>query len=67
MSEKRREVYTPETAILEARINDIKTRIQMVAKENRYAAGFTVGLTRGFMLGLIISLTLFGVLFVYFI
>ncbi|MGP3666920.1 MAG: tetrahydromethanopterin S-methyltransferase subunit F [Candidatus Bathyarchaeota archaeon] len=66
MSEKKTG-YTSEVALLEARINDIKTRIQMIGRENKFAAGFTVGLVKGFILGFALSLILFGVVFTYFI
>lgn len=61
-----KEVYTAEVALIEARINDIKTRVQMIGRENRFASGFTVGLIKGFMIGLVISLTLFTLIFHYF-
>lgn len=60
-------VYPPEVALIEARIHDIKTRILMIGRENRFAAGFYVGMVKGFTLGIIISLVLFGVLFLYFV
>jgi len=62
-----REEYTPEVALLEAKINDIKTRVEMIGRENRFAAGLTAGMTKGFMVGLILSLLLFGTVFHYFI
>ncbi|WP_309491949.1 tetrahydromethanopterin S-methyltransferase subunit F [Candidatus Hecatella orcuttiae] len=67
---KRRAVetlYTPEMALIEARIHDLKTRLLLIGRENRFAAGFYGGLVKGFMWGMIISLLLFGVIFAYFI
>ncbi len=67
MTDKKvKEGYTAEVALIEARINDIKTRVQMIARENRYASGFTVGIIKGFMIGIIISTALFGLIFHYF-
>jgi tetrahydromethanopterin S-methyltransferase F subunit len=61
------EVYTAEVALIEARIHDIKTRTLMLGSENKFAAGFYSGVIKGFMVGLIISLLFFGVIFAYFV
>jgi len=66
-SKDSRKKYTPETVLLETRINDIKTCINMIGKENRYAAGLSAGLITGFVFGLTLSLILFGIIFHYFI
>jgi tetrahydromethanopterin S-methyltransferase F subunit len=66
-SNVKKEEYTAKVALLEAKINDIQTRVEMIGRENRYASGLTVGMTKGFMVGLIFSLILFGVVFHYFI
>jgi len=63
----KREEYTAKVALLEARVNDLKTRVAMIGRENRFAAGLTAGMTKGFMVGLIFSLILFGVVFHYFL
>jgi len=66
MSDKM-EVYNAETSIIEARISDIKTRIMMIGRETRFASGFYVGIVKGFVIGIITSLILFGFLLHYFI
>ncbi|RLE49398.1 MAG: tetrahydromethanopterin S-methyltransferase subunit F [Candidatus Methanomethylicota archaeon] len=65
MSEEKRvrtlpTAYTPELATIEARISDIKTRILMIGRENRFAAGFYSGVVRGFMFGFIFSVVVFA-------
>jgi tetrahydromethanopterin S-methyltransferase subunit A len=70
MGEKRRvvsEVYPAEAALLEALISDVKTRVLLAGLENRFSAGFYNGMVKGFMIGLIVSLLFFGVVFAYFI
>ncbi|MEM2057796.1 MAG: tetrahydromethanopterin S-methyltransferase subunit F [Thermoproteota archaeon] len=61
-SKSLKESYTPEVALLEARINDIKTRVQMIGEKGRFSAGFYSGFVKGFMLGTIISIAIFTVL-----
>lgn len=59
MSSKRtKEAYTAEIAYIEARINDIATRIQMIGEKNRFTTGFYWGFFKGFMLGLLVSVAL---------
>jgi tetrahydromethanopterin S-methyltransferase F subunit len=70
MGEKRRvvsEVYPAEAALLEALVSDVKTRVLLAGLENRFSAGFYNGMVKGFMIGLIVSLLFFGVVFAYFI
>jgi tetrahydromethanopterin S-methyltransferase subunit A len=70
MGGKRRvvsEVYPAEAALLEALISDVKTRVLLAGLENRFSAGFYNGMVKGFMIGLIVSLLFFGVVFAYFI
>lgn len=62
MSKRPKEAYTAEVAYLEARINDIKTRIQMIGEKNRFAAGFYAGFVKGFMIGVIVSIALFTII-----
>lgn len=62
MSKRPREAYTAEIAYLEARINDIKTRIQMIGEKNRFAAGFYAGFVKGFMIGMITSIALLTII-----
>lgn len=64
MSRKPKEVYTAEVAYLEARINDIKTRIQMIGEKNRFAAGFYAGFIKGFMVGMIVSIALLTIILI---
>ena len=71
MSEEKRvrtlpTAYTPELATIEARISDIKTRILMIGRENRFASGFYAGVIRGFMLGFILSTIVFASILHYF-
>ncbi|KYH38193.1 MAG: tetrahydromethanopterin S-methyltransferase subunit A [Candidatus Hecatellales archaeon B24] len=71
MSGKKRrvvsEVYPAEAALLEALISDVKTRVLLAGLENRFSAGFYNGMVKGFMIGLIVSLLFFGVVFAYFV
>ncbi|MHC1564553.1 MAG: tetrahydromethanopterin S-methyltransferase subunit F [Candidatus Hecatellaceae archaeon] len=71
MSEKKRravnEVYPAEAALVEALISDVKTRVLLAGLENRFSAGFYNGMVKGFMIGLIVSLLFFGVVFAYFV
>ncbi|MHC1586546.1 MAG: tetrahydromethanopterin S-methyltransferase subunit F [Candidatus Hecatellaceae archaeon] len=70
MKEKRRvvgEVYPAEAALIEALINDVRTRVLLVGLENRFSTGFYNGMVRGFMIGILVSLLFFGTLFTYFI
>ncbi|RLF11901.1 MAG: tetrahydromethanopterin S-methyltransferase subunit F [Thermoprotei archaeon] len=62
MSKRPKEVYTPEVALIEARINDIKTRVQMIGEKNRFAAGFYSGFVKGFMIGVILSIALLTII-----
>ncbi|MEM0217405.1 MAG: tetrahydromethanopterin S-methyltransferase subunit F [Candidatus Nezhaarchaeales archaeon] len=62
MSKRPKEAYTSEVAYIEARINDMKTRIQMIGEKNRFAAGFYAGFVKGFMIGMIVSITLLTVI-----
>ncbi len=59
--------YTAEMALLEARVNDVRTRVLMIGRENRFAAGLYAGMVKGFMVGMIVSLTLLGLIFYYFV
>jgi len=62
VSKRPKEVYTPEVALIEARINDIKTRVQMIGEKNRFAAGFYSGFVKGFMIGVILSIALLTII-----
>ena len=70
MGERKRrvvgEVYPAEAALLEALISDVKTRVLLAGLENRFSAGFYNGIVRGFMMGLLVAILFFGVLFAYF-
>ncbi|MCS7139232.1 MAG: tetrahydromethanopterin S-methyltransferase subunit F [Candidatus Nezhaarchaeota archaeon] len=63
MSRRPKEVYTPEVALIEARINDMKTRIQMIGEKTRFAAGFYAGFVKGFMLGIVTSIVILTIIF----
>ncbi|MEM4575946.1 MAG: tetrahydromethanopterin S-methyltransferase subunit F [Candidatus Nezhaarchaeales archaeon] len=59
MSSKRtKEAYTAEIAYIEARINDITTRIQMIGEKGRFTTGFYRGFFKGFIIGLMVSIVL---------
>lgn len=62
MSRRPKEAYTAEVAYLEARISDIKTRIQLIGEKNRFAAGFYAGFVKGFMVGMMISIALLTII-----
>jgi len=51
---------TPETAVLTARIEDLRKSITMIGKESRFAAGLWVGFVKGLAIGIIVSLLLAG-------
>ena len=51
---------TPETAMLTARIEDMRHAITMIGKESRFAAGLWVGFVKGLAIGIIVSLLLAG-------
>ena len=60
-------VYTAEIALIESRIGDIRTKLSMIGRENRFSAGLYAGMVKGFAIGLAASLLFFGILFAYFI
>ena len=54
------EQQTPETAVLTARIEDLKKFITIVGKDSRFAAGLWVGFVKGVAIGIFVSLLLVG-------
>ncbi|HUV02205.1 MAG TPA: tetrahydromethanopterin S-methyltransferase subunit F [Desulfobacteria bacterium] len=51
---------TPETAVLTARIEDLRHFITMIGRDNRFAAGLWVGFVKGMAIGLFLSFLSFG-------
>ncbi len=54
------EQQTPETAVLTARIADLKQFITLIGKDSRFAAGLWVGFVKGTAIGIFVSLLLVG-------
>lgn len=51
---------TPETAVLTARIEDLRHFITMIGRDNRFAAGLWVGFIKGLAIGLFVSFLFIG-------
>ncbi|MGB7532745.1 MAG: tetrahydromethanopterin S-methyltransferase subunit F [Halobacteriota archaeon] len=51
---------TPETAVITAKIEDLRKLITVIGKDSRFAAGLWVGFVKGFALGIFVSLVLAG-------
>jgi tetrahydromethanopterin S-methyltransferase F subunit len=51
---------TPETAVLTARIEDLRHFITMIGRDNRFAAGLWVGFVKGMAIGLFLSFLSLG-------
>ena len=51
---------TPETAVLTARIEDLRHFITMIGRDSRFAAGIWVGFIKGLAIGLFLSFLLAG-------
>ncbi|PXF52689.1 MAG: tetrahydromethanopterin S-methyltransferase subunit F [Candidatus Methanophagaceae archaeon] len=54
------EQQTPETAVLTAKIEDLKKFITIIGKDSRFAAGLWVGFVKGVAIGIFVSLLLVG-------
>jgi tetrahydromethanopterin S-methyltransferase F subunit len=54
------EQQTPETAVITAKIEDLKKFITLIAKDSRWAAGLWVGFIKGVAIGTFVSLVLVG-------
>jgi tetrahydromethanopterin S-methyltransferase F subunit len=52
---------TPETAVITAKIEDLKKFITVIGKDSRWAAGLWVGFIKGVALGIFVSMVLVGV------
>ncbi len=59
---KPKEAYTAEVAYLESRISDIKAKIEIVEKRNRFVASFYTGFVRGFVIGMALSIVILMVI-----
>lgn len=55
---------TPETAVITARIEDLRKFITVIGKDSRFATGLWVGFIKGLAIGLFVSLLLIGLKFV---
>jgi len=53
-------MHTPETAVLNSRIEDLRHFITMIGRDSRFAAGLWAGLVKGLATGLFISFFLVG-------
>jgi tetrahydromethanopterin S-methyltransferase F subunit len=51
---------TPETAVLTARIEDLRHFITMIGRDNRFAAGLWVGFIKGLAIGLFLGFLSLG-------
>lgn len=51
---------TPETAVITAKIEDLKKSITLIGKDSRFASGLWVGFVKGMAIGLFVSLLLAG-------
>jgi tetrahydromethanopterin S-methyltransferase F subunit len=51
---------TAETAVLTARIEDLRHFITMIGRDNRFAAGMWVGFIKGLAIGIFISFLTLG-------
>jgi len=51
---------TPETAVITAKIEDLRKSITLIGKDSRFAAGLWVGFVKGLAIGLFVSLVLAG-------
>ena len=60
------EQNTPETALLTARIEDIRHFITMIGRDSRFAAGLWAGIVKGLAIGLFVSFFLVGLKLVMF-
>jgi len=60
------EQNTPETALLAARIEDIRHFITMIGRDSRFAAGLWAGIVKGLAIGLFVSFFLVGLKLVMF-
>jgi len=59
---KLREAYTAEVAYLESRISDIKAKIEMVEKRNKFITGFYTGFVKGFVVGAALSIAILTII-----
>jgi tetrahydromethanopterin S-methyltransferase F subunit len=51
---------TPETAVITAKIEDLRKSITLIGKDSRFASGLWVGFVKGMAIGLFVSLLLAG-------
>jgi tetrahydromethanopterin S-methyltransferase F subunit len=60
MPPQRVEQQTPETAVITAKIEDLKKFITLIGRESRFAAGLWVGFIKGMAIGIFTSMLLVG-------
>ncbi len=60
MAPQKIEQNTPETAVLTARIEDLKHFVTMIGRDSRFAAGLWSGLIKGLAIGIFVSFLLVG-------
>jgi len=60
MAPQKVEQNTPETAVLTARIEDLKHFITMIGRDSRFAAGLWAGFVKGMAIGIFVSFLLVG-------
>ncbi len=65
MPAPRVEQNTPETALLNARVEDLRHFITMIGRDSRFAAGLWAGIVKGLATGLFISFFLVGLKLVF--
>jgi len=58
---------TPETAVITAKIEDLRQSITLIGKDSRYAAGLWAGFIKGMAIGLFVSLLLAGLKYAPFV
>jgi len=51
---------TPETAVITARVEDLRHFITMIGRDNRFAAGLWVGFIKGIAIGIFLSFMVVG-------
>ncbi|MEA2074145.1 MAG: hypothetical protein U9O85_00140 [Euryarchaeota archaeon] len=59
------EQQTAETAVITAKIEDLKKFITLIGKDSRWAAGLWVGFIKGIALGIFVSMVLAGLKIIY--
>ena len=61
MPPQRVEQQTPETAVITAKIEDMRKMITLIGRESRFGAGLWVGFVKGLAIGIFVSMLLVGI------